>query len=615
MNKLTLDYKNHILFDIGDSFYEDELENYAKALLSFLKDIQEDCNITSNYLKIVPHMVDLLNNISKMESIDSLGPIYEDAIFDLDIFIKQDIYTLLNDIAPEGFFFGEHPDDSNILGFWENPVEDKGNAPCSIKERNNTVRTITANVDKWWGDNPEGVKSGRTIKHTKKDKLAFDGYMQHVKTTIGENIKGLQRGLEAWKNILLDEMGISVKTDVILAFICESSKIESLPVRLEVTPFIEFRTVNYDKLLDYYTTPSNFSIIEAAFGSLMNTHFKDFTKAIVKLPGSIYSPDKKNHRDSSNPSYIASGNIWATYQIMIHRLRDIVRPYIKIKKVKDTRKDFTMEGVEFLDNPDFIVNFNFELSTPIKINDFFRAPSLELKNKKTTFPSMSKITKTTLPSKQMPATAIFSGFDLWKNGGDDLVKWNCEKYPDAESCSTIKEEDIENKPGVEKPLTSEQAQELESKEHRLDTGLNIAKYVKDMTNSEDITIEPGETKEMQEIGYLIFPPDTASKLIKNNTVKKDAELLGYSWYPYLLSLVGYNNNEKIDILFNNTTGKMKTMFENAKSWFEAMCEDASNVQIESTLNRDIVEHGLGKNDTEYLKNKKDKRKAKEDKKK
>ena len=38
--------------------------------------------------------------------------------------IGEEIHTILNDYAPEGFYFGTHPGDGSDFGYWENVEEE-----------------------------------------------------------------------------------------------------------------------------------------------------------------------------------------------------------------------------------------------------------------------------------------------------------------------------------------------------------------------------------------------------------------------------------------------------------------------------------------------------------
>jgi len=82
-----------------------------------------------------------------------------------------------------------------------------------------------------------------------------------------------------------------------------------------------------------------------------------------------------------------------------------------------------------------------------------------------------------------------------------------------------------------------------------------------------------------------------------------------------LSLVDYDVT-KIDVVLANTKGNMKTLYTNAQKWFNDMVVLAEKVNTVSPTAKKIVDTGgLGNKDTDYLKTKRDKRKAKEDKKK
>lgn len=38
---------------------------------------------------------------------------------DINYFLNEDLFDILNDYAPGGYYFGAHPGDSSDFGFWE----------------------------------------------------------------------------------------------------------------------------------------------------------------------------------------------------------------------------------------------------------------------------------------------------------------------------------------------------------------------------------------------------------------------------------------------------------------------------------------------------------------
>jgi len=68
--------------------------------------------------------VDLVESI--LDFLDSIGypeiwSLREQALEeeDLTYFLNEDLWDLMNEIAPEGTYFGSHEGDGSLIGFWE----------------------------------------------------------------------------------------------------------------------------------------------------------------------------------------------------------------------------------------------------------------------------------------------------------------------------------------------------------------------------------------------------------------------------------------------------------------------------------------------------------------
>jgi hypothetical protein len=71
------------------------------SFMDFLSDVHDECDIYSEF-------VDIQEQVENAQDLD-----------DLEHILNEDIWNLLNKIAPDGCYFGGHPGDGIDYGFWE----------------------------------------------------------------------------------------------------------------------------------------------------------------------------------------------------------------------------------------------------------------------------------------------------------------------------------------------------------------------------------------------------------------------------------------------------------------------------------------------------------------
>lgn len=114
---------------LGDGFKGEVLseatarmEDLVPACVGFLQSVKQVCEIVSE----VDNIAEEAEKLQLVEK-PGYGEYYSDKD-DIDgntseelamYLFHEDIFDLLNDIAPEGYGFGSHPGDGVCYGFWE----------------------------------------------------------------------------------------------------------------------------------------------------------------------------------------------------------------------------------------------------------------------------------------------------------------------------------------------------------------------------------------------------------------------------------------------------------------------------------------------------------------
>ena len=64
--------------------------------------------------------IDTLNRVLENEELDDLISDYnnESDVGVRDEILNWEVYNLLNELAPDGYYFGCHPGDGSDIGFW-----------------------------------------------------------------------------------------------------------------------------------------------------------------------------------------------------------------------------------------------------------------------------------------------------------------------------------------------------------------------------------------------------------------------------------------------------------------------------------------------------------------
>lgn len=81
---------------------------------------------------LLPVFLDVLKNTPECTELNKLIPTYawedDDAEYwesdECMLLINEDVFDILNQYAPEGYFFGSHPGNGSDFGFWKNEEEE-----------------------------------------------------------------------------------------------------------------------------------------------------------------------------------------------------------------------------------------------------------------------------------------------------------------------------------------------------------------------------------------------------------------------------------------------------------------------------------------------------------
>ena len=98
MRKLKNEYKN---LELSHATLREE--DLLPCFMNFLNEVKRDCNI----VRKVESYQEEVDNIENFDTED----VY--------MLLNEDIFGLLNDIAPAGCYFGASEGDGSLFGFWQ----------------------------------------------------------------------------------------------------------------------------------------------------------------------------------------------------------------------------------------------------------------------------------------------------------------------------------------------------------------------------------------------------------------------------------------------------------------------------------------------------------------
>ncbi len=151
MKKLNVDFINHTISEATL-----RTEDLIPAFMGFLTGTQQLCETTIEVLTIQEE-VDTL----QLEDKEGYGKFYIES--DLaSVILIEDIFDLMNEIAPEGCYFGTHEGDGTCFGFWTDEelviervlshLDDIDPFETTLEEVKDTINKMAASIAPHMGD-------------------------------------------------------------------------------------------------------------------------------------------------------------------------------------------------------------------------------------------------------------------------------------------------------------------------------------------------------------------------------------------------------------------------------------------------------------------------------